>query len=173
MIYPNMTDNPTLNATYWKKAAQNAIRSYCGWHVAPSVEETLTLDGHGGRILLLPSKHVTNITSIIINNEEMLDHATWSKAGTIQFDTNCIPDAPGAIQVTLTHGYEAEEVPEVIELMRVLAKRASQHQSILTSQSVNGSSVSYQTYGGTTLGLSLLNVEKELLAPYKLNWSLS
>lgn len=173
MIYPDMTgNNLTLDASYWKKAAQRVIRNYCGWHVAPSTTETIKVDAYSGQTLTLPSKHVTSITSILINNEEKLQDATWSTAGTIQFSSNCLPDAPGSVQVTLTHGYEPEEVPELIELIRVIAARAAQHQSGIASQSVNGSSISYQTYGGTTLGLQLLAIEKDMLNPYKLNWSL-
>ena len=36
-------------------AVSAAIRSYCGWHVAPIVEETMTLDYDGGGILTLPT----------------------------------------------------------------------------------------------------------------------
>lgn len=173
MAYPDMMGNPTIDASYWKKAAQRVIRAYCGWHVAPIITETLTLDAHGGKILTLPSKRVINITRLDINGDNVLDNATWSTAGTVQFDTNLLPDAPGSITVELTHGYEPDDVPEVIELTRVIARRAAQHQSGISSQSVNGSSVSYQTYGGTALGLQLLAIEKDMLAPYKLNWSLT
>ena len=31
MIYPDMVANPELDAQWWKKAAQNAVRRYCGW----------------------------------------------------------------------------------------------------------------------------------------------
>lgn len=40
----------------------------------------------------------------------------------------------------------------------------------ISSQSVNGASVSYLTYGGTTLGVQLLQIEKDMLEPYRLNW---
>ena len=46
-------------------AAAEAVRSYCGWHIAPAVEETVTLDGSGGRHLLLPSLHVTEVSEIV------------------------------------------------------------------------------------------------------------
>lgn len=172
MTLPDMYSNQPLDASYWKKAAQRVIRSYCGWHVAPSITETLYVDSYGGRTLTLPSKHVTSITSIRINDQEMIQDASWSQAGTVQFTTDCLPDAPRSVRITLTHGYNAEDVPEVIELMRVVAQRAAQQQSIVASQSVNGSSISYQTYGGKALGLQLLAIEKDMLDTYRVNWSL-
>ena len=50
-----------LGPQWWVRAAQGAVRRYCGWHVAPSITETLRLDGYGGRVLTLPSKHITAI----------------------------------------------------------------------------------------------------------------
>src|SRR5699024_12271535 len=43
-------------------AATQAIRDYCGWHVAPVEEETLALDGTGTDTLLLPSRLVVDVT---------------------------------------------------------------------------------------------------------------
>ena len=40
-------------------AAQAAVRAYCGWHIAPSLSETLVLDGTGARAFILPTLHLT------------------------------------------------------------------------------------------------------------------
>ena len=45
------------------RAAGAAVRGYCGWHVAPEVEQTITLDGTGGPTLVLPSLLVKAITA--------------------------------------------------------------------------------------------------------------
>ena len=62
-----------LGPQWWVRAAQGAVRRHCGWHVAPSVTETLRVDGYGGRTLILPSKHVTAIASVIVGDEDWLD----------------------------------------------------------------------------------------------------
>lgn len=60
-----------------------------------------------------------------------------------------LPDRPGAIRVTLTDGWEPEDVPELHALMLSLAKRAATAPApVIASQSTNGSSISYITNGG-------------------------
>lgn len=172
MIYPDMVANPELDAQWWKKAAQNAVRRYCGWHVAPELDETLVLDSHGGRILMLPSRHVNSVTGVKVEGAELAQDAyDWSEAGLIQLRSGHWPDHPRAVEVALNHGYPPEEVPEILELIRNLAKRARTQPGV-ASQSVNGASVSYLTAGGAPLGLQLLQIEKEQLDPYKLTWGL-
>ena len=159
-----------LGPQWWVRAAQGAVRRYCGWHVAPSIAETLRLDGYGGRVLTLPSKHVTAIASVTVGEEDWLDRCDWSEAGTVLLRSGRWPDAPGAISVGLTHGWASDEVPEVAALILTIGKRARSQPGLIASQSVNGASVSYQTGGGAPLSVPLLSIEKEMLDPYRLNW---
>lgn len=159
-----------IDSQWWVRAAQGAVRRYCGWHVAPSVAETLRLDGYGGRVLTLPSKHITAIASVIVGDEDWRDRCDWSEAGTVLLRSGCWPDAPGAIRVGLTHGWGAEDVPEVAALILTVGRRARSQTGVIASQSVNGASVTYQTAGGAPLSVPLLSIEKEMLDPYRLNW---
>lgn len=158
-----------LTPQWWIQSAQASIRRFCGWHVAPSVTEELRLDSYGGRVLHLPSKHVTAIGSITVDGVDVLDRCDWSTAGTVQLRSGCWPDRPGAVVVNLTHGWEADDVPEVAAMILAIGKRA-RTQTGVASQSVNGASVSYLTAGGAPLSVPLLGIEKEALAPYRLNW---
>ena len=80
-------------------------------------------------------------------------------------------DRPGAIRVTLTDGWEPEDVPELHALMLSLAKRAATAPApMIASQSTNGSSISYITNGGAPIGLQLFEAEKRQLDPYRLTW---
>lgn len=170
MTIPDMDDGHKVDETWWRKAAQATIRRYCGWHVAPSIEQTLRLDSYGGRRLLLPSKHVTAVSSVVADGVDITDRTHWSQAGILQTDAGTIlPDMPGGVQVTLTHGYEPAEAPDVIMLMETIARRA-RSQGLIASQSVNGASVSYLTAGGAPLSIPLLGIEQQLLDPYRLNW---
>lgn len=45
-------------------AGIDAVRSYCGWHIAPSTSETVSVEGDGGRVLLLPSLLITDTTEV-------------------------------------------------------------------------------------------------------------
>jgi hypothetical protein len=46
------------------ESASEAVRAEAGWHIAPSVTETLTVDSDGGRILFLPTMLLTEVSEV-------------------------------------------------------------------------------------------------------------
>lgn len=167
MSLPDMFDpDADLDAGMWLKAAQAAVRAYCGWHVCPSLTRTVTIDSHGGQTLLLPSKHVTALTSVQFDGMDHTADCTWSEAGILKLHNGFeFPDDLRAVTVSMTDGFDPDEVPELEALLLTIARRA-QIQPGITSQSVNGSSVSYST--ANQPGVSLFDSEKLLLAPYRI-----
>lgn len=102
-------------------AAVSAVRSYCGWHIAPSVTETVTVDGPGVGMLLLPTLHLTAVTDVT-NDGEVADPANveWSERGAIRTN-KCWTRKWRGVQVTITHGFE--DFPhEVLAVCRDMAK---------------------------------------------------
>lgn len=53
--------------------AEATVRDYCGWHIAPSREETVTFAWPTGRRLMLPSLYVTAATVVVDGIEQVLD----------------------------------------------------------------------------------------------------
>jgi hypothetical protein len=152
---------------YWK-AAHGAVRRECGWHVAPSLTETIALDGSGGRTLLLPTKRITQILAVTNGGEDVTARVDVSRnTGMIELTSGAWTDRLGQILVTLTHGYEPDEVPEVSALIAALAKRGpvAMVGAGLRAQSVGPASAQYS---GDSI--PLLQTEKDTLAPYKLTW---
>lgn len=89
-------DSFQVDAGFKMGAAQAAIRRYCGWHVAPSVTRTIRLDGHGGDSLLLPSKHVTALSSLKLDGVEHVQDARFGEAGSLVLVNGVtFPDLPG------------------------------------------------------------------------------
>lgn len=170
MTIPNIVDGTTqVDPEFFLNAANRAIRAYCGWHVAPIITETLTLDGNGDRTLLLPSLRIREIITATSDGVDVTDRVRVSKrAGMIEIG-GCWSRKLGGIEIELEHGYELDEVPDVAVLILNIAKRASS-QRFVASQAVNGASVSYLTAGGAPLSVPLLQIEKDALEPYKLNW---
>ena len=168
-----VSSDTTVDSSTWLKAAQQSVRSYCGWHIAPNITQTLKLDSYGARTLLLPSMHVTNISSLLVNGVEMKDSIDWGAAGTVRLREGYFPDCPGAVQVTLSHGFDAGEVADVTSLILKLAQRGSTGPGVIGSQSTNGSSVTFITAGGAPLSIPLLQIEKNALEPYRLTWGVS
>lgn len=92
------------------KAVAAAIRAEAGWHIAPEITETVTLDAEGGRYLFLPTLHLSNVTAVRDEDGTVLDG--WSTAPTARFRAGVLrrrdrawPRRP--VEVDVTHGHEA------------------------------------------------------------------
>lgn len=100
-------------------AAQKAIdtalvaaRRYCGWHVSPVREdESIDLDGPGGRVLSLPTLNLLAVSSVtehgIAVDVSRLDRSRRKGTLTKQFGRWSCRD--GAITAVITHGFTEAE----------------------------------------------------------------
>ncbi|MBW8171797.1 hypothetical protein K0651_01875 [Ornithinimicrobium sp. Arc0846-15] len=108
-----------------------AIRVICGWHIAPSIEQTITIDADGGSTLDLPSMHVTAVTSVMDLSGptpvEITDYR-WSKAGMLQRPGGW-PRGFQTVEVTMTHGLTASP-DSIAALVTTIATRRVTRESI-------------------------------------------
>jgi hypothetical protein len=105
-----------VDAQSWAAACE-AVRGYCGWHIAPSVVEKITVDGPGGSLLLLPTLRLTDLTEVTSDGRPVTA-PEWSEAGMVRGSWS---SRFRGITATITHGYD--ECPaEVLEIVRDLAK---------------------------------------------------
>lgn len=125
--------------SYFLNAAGDAIRRFCGWHIAPSL--TVTLDklrvGSSG-IIEVPSTYVTDVLEVALEQRagalkvlEPTDYV-WMEYGIVQLRQaphanpwgyyggygfmpgGYLPGAPlNMVRMTLTHGYD--EVPAEVK----------------------------------------------------------
>ena len=122
MSLPVLADLPEGTDEAAWLAACDAVRGYCEWHIAPSVTETLTLDGPGGSVLHLPSAHVTAVASVANNGTAVAD-PQWRTSGMIRADYGCWTERFRGVVVELTHGYD--ECPaDVLKVLRDLVDGA-------------------------------------------------
>lgn len=158
-----------IDAQYWMRAGEAAIRAYCGWHVCPIVTETLVLDTFRQRFVKLPSMRVLDVGKVEYLGEDVTSFVSWSEAGVLRWKEKgrVFGDEYRGLKATITHGYAPDEVPQIVALVATVGRRAKD-QKLVASQSVNGASVSYLTAGGAPLSVPLLGIEKEMLAPYRL-----
>lgn len=95
-------------------AAVQAFRDQAHWHVFPEFTETMTLDGEGGRVLTLPTLKVAEILSVTERGQDPLvewaDYE-WSATGDIKRLGRSWTTKWRGIEVALTHGYAAAEIP--------------------------------------------------------------
>lgn len=162
MTIPDMIAAPetfTADGRFELEAAQAAIRRECGWHITPPLRLEGAVNSRGGRLVQLPCMHITNVESITDRDGRPLEYELDTDSGLLEI-TGTPPKGVNAIRYRLTAGYD--NAPDVLSVLIAVAKRAkAAGNGYITSQSVNGSSVSYNT-------ATLFAQEQARLRPYKI-----
>lgn len=102
MSHPYPTVPPSVDEESWY-AAVAAVRSYCGWHIAPEVTETVTIDGSGSSLQILPTMRLVDLVSIT-NDGTAVDSPEWSHDGFVR--RSCWTRKLRGVVAEMTHGYE-------------------------------------------------------------------
>lgn len=158
------SDEP--GADFFLRAAQAAVRRYCGWHVCPVAQVKGAMSSPGGRIFRLPATNVLALKVRVAGADNMCAYA-WDHTGLLEF-ARPAPEGVGAIEYEMTCGYAPEDVPDVQSVVLQAARRAAQAPAgSVKSQSVNGASVSYGFSGDGAPMVSLLASERAVLEPYR------
>lgn len=148
-------------------AAEAAVRSYCGWHIAPVFAENLVLDGTGGRSLFVRTLRLVSVTAAEVDGV-VIDPATleWSEAGYVRAPGVWV-DKLRSVKLTVTHGFEA--VPDVAEIVRAVAARASASPTGVVREQAGAVSVSMSlTAPGVSGGVVLMDHERRMLDRYRI-----
>lgn len=104
--------------------AEALVRGFCGWHIAPSRTETVTLRGRGRSTLFLPSLYVTAVSSITDDGVEVQssDYEVTTSGLLTRLD-GCWGYNTDVV-VTFTHGYT--DVPaDVTGVVQAIAQRST------------------------------------------------
>lgn len=169
-IPPIVGPTTTIGPAFWLAAAHGSVRRHCGWHVAPIISETLTLDGSGGTDILLPSLRVVELITVTNAGVDVTASVDTSKSGMLRMRSGKWTDRFGGVVVQMRHGYDLDEVPEVAAIIAGVAKRGPNAGRVDTTEAVNGSSRGAALDRGAPLSIPLLQTEKDTLDPYRLEW---
>lgn len=122
-IYPLPPVPEGFDPQDWEVAV-SAIRDYCGWHIAPSVTETLTVDGPGrGGQLLLPTLRLTAVAAVQNDGTAVeLDNVQWTQRGALRGAR--WNDKYRGVTATVTHGYD-EWPPALLAVARSMAAQGA------------------------------------------------
>lgn len=87
--------------------ACGAVVEYCGWHIAPVISETVTVDGTGTLIQTLPTLNLLSLDSVDENGLSLnVDHIDWSANGIMEKRRgNGWTARRRGIIAGITHGY--------------------------------------------------------------------
>lgn len=113
-----------VDADVWASTIES-IRAYCGWHIAPQVTETVTLDGPGGSLLFLPTLRLVDLTSVS-SDGTAVSEPEWSESGMVR--ASSWSSKYRSVTVTMTHGYEewpAELVTVAQELITASSREGA------------------------------------------------
>jgi len=136
-------DTATPDATFLLKAATAQVRRACGWHVTPIIEQTLTVDGSGGRELRIPSGRILSIASVLNDGEDVTADVDSSEAGILKLPY-CWTDKFGGVVIELEHGYAQWEAADLAGVVAAIASRSTMRTGIVAAQAVGGASVRYE-----------------------------
>jgi len=145
--------------------ASAAVRDYCGWHIAPSITETVTTRGNGRRDLLLPTLRLTDV-SAATNDAVAVTVTEWDEIGLVRY-----PGWPAwsstmrGVTLTITHGYD--ECPEALAgAIRSMASRGVTSLGVTRSQ-VGQVSRQYAT-GASDGALGATDAELAIIRRYRI-----
>lgn len=145
--------------------ASAAVVEYCGWHIAPSVTETVTADGSGTTIQSLPTMHLTAVNEVT-EVETELDVSTldWSTYGVLEKqDGSWWTPRRRGVAAEITHGF-AETPGWLVTLICAVAGRAFLAAPGVVQEAAGGESVTYaQPVVGGGGAVLLLPAEKAML----------
>ena len=138
--------------------ATDDIQGHCGWHIAPAVTETVTVDGSGGSVQALPTLLLTDVVSVTEDGTAVdLDAADvqWSAAGYLSRAVPWTRRLRG-ITAEIQHGY-AVTPPGLVRLLCELVARSMTKPSGVAREQSGGESVAYELAEMTEQELRILD----------------
>ncbi|MBW3077693.1 hypothetical protein [Bifidobacterium simiiventris] len=169
----NRYDPADLGVITTLDAVSDAIRGHCQWHVTPVLACEWTGGGEG-RLLRLPALEVTGVTHVYEHDAELDPGAyEWREDGLLRrANFQCWPRGWRSVRVDYTAGYTPAAVTSLKQVAaQIAASSLAATPGVNREQAGQVSLTFNQTAPGVSGGITLLDRDKELLAPYTLTRS--
>lgn len=164
MVYVPLAPPPTgVDLDVWD-AACAAIRTYCEWHVAPVVEETVIVDGSGGSVQLLPTLRLKTLHSISAGGVTVVD-PEWSETGAVR---GCWSSKLRGVEASITHGYDTCPADVLAVARAVAATAAAAAGSLGAARFTSGPHSVELNDAAQSGGVALSDMQMAVLDRYKL-----
>ncbi|BAD54887.1 hypothetical protein [Nocardia farcinica] len=142
------------------------IRDYCGWHIAPAVEQTLVVDGSGATVQPLPTLRLNSITEVKENGHVLAtDGFEWSHDGTLRRATPWTSRLRG-IEATVNHGHDA--VPENIVSVILDAASAALSLEVGEGAAAGPETMGPFSFGASEGGVTFTAAQRRVLDRYRI-----
>lgn len=147
-------------------SASAAIRAFCGWHVAPVLDCTLTLDGEAGDIWL-PTNALASVKSAKVGGEDVTVTGSNRRGRVRLAHKTC---GLGNVAIDYVAGYDVAACPDLmgVVVQRVMASVAMTTYGV-SQETAGGVSISYSGSALSDLGSAFLpDSVKAALSTYRL-----
>lgn len=137
-------------------AVADAIRGWCGWHIAPRAEDdVLVIDSNGGALLFLPTLAMDEPSSVVDADGVDIEGWSWSAIGNLELcHGRWWPQGFRAVTVTVSHGF-ASAPPAVLavaaHMLRERADEVAAAGPALKTAQLDGAMLAYETNKATGL----------------------
>lgn len=134
----------TANIDPLLEAVSDDIRDYCGWHIAPTLTEVVTVDGSGAEVQPLPTLHLLDVVSVTESGSAVdLAGIEWSRDGYLKRPGGWWTSALRGVAAEIEHGYPATP-PGLVSLVCEVALRALVVPAGASRESSGGESVTWR-----------------------------
>ena len=148
------------------KAASQAVRNCCGWHVSPSLECKAHPYGEGA-VMRLPAAYVSEIKSVKEEGKDLTDSDyEWCEGGLLKRTGKNWTEKWDGVEVEYKAGYDADAVPDLAETVCAIVAGVLAVASGVTSESADGVTISYSA-SASSIAASLTSQQRSALEPYK------
>jgi len=147
-------------------SASAAIRAWCGWHVAPVLDCSITLDGEAGDIWL-PTNALASVTSAKVGGEDVTVTGS-NRRGRVRLAHKAC--GLGNVAIGYVAGYDVAACPDLmgVVVQRVMASVAMTTYGV-SQETAGGVSISYSGSALSDLGSAFLpDSVKAALSTYRL-----
>ena len=147
-------------------SASAAIRAWCGWHVAPVLDCSITLDGEAGDIWL-PTNALASVTSAKVGGEDVTVTGS-NRRGRVRLEHKTC--GLGNVAIDYVAGYDVSACPDLmgVVVQRVMASVAMTTYGV-SQETAGGVSISYSGSALSDLGSAFLpDSVKAALSTYRL-----
>lgn len=159
------------------KAASQAVRNYCGWHIYPSSTCKLStsfydkrITRNGNMILIqLPATFVTSVTAVRIGGETYNNFVIETNGILRLFGISEYFEPYTTLEVEYIAGLSDALVANLQELVAHRVTHALASSAGVQSETAGGVSITYSAiWTNTARSTALPSDNKEVLAPYRL-----
>lgn len=143
-------------------AVSQAVRNYCNWHVSPSLKCVAKVSAERG-YLQLPGMNVTQVSSVTEGDETLADYE-WKRNGSVR---GCFDTRWQGVEVAYTCGLDDVLVKTIVTQIACNCLAAP---GGVREEHAGQVGITYnQTASGVSGGVSLLERDKDMLAPYRIS----